>query len=181
MIRTYHRIFTMPNKDTFSIQEIGKLIKRYLSNSQVSVDPFARNKHWCTYTNDLNTATEAEHHMDALDFLLLLEQQKVLADLVLFDPPYSPTQLKRAYDNAGLKTTTETAWRTAGWSKERDVINRILAVGGIVISLGWDSGGMTQSRGYEFVEGLLCYHGGGRNDTIITVERKIAHQEKLWE
>ena len=169
----------MPNKDTFNIPEIGNIVKRYLRDSRVSVDPFARNKKWATYTNDLNPKTSAEYHMDVLDFLLLLVEREVQADLVIFDPPYSPTQLKRAYEDIGRTMNGQDAWRTSGWGKEKDVIDNLLTIGGIVICLGWDSSGMGVKRGYEFVEGLMCYHGGGRNDTIVTIERKTMHQPTL--
>ena len=70
------RVWAMPNPDTFSIPPIGGFVKKYLSQSRVSVDPFARNKRWATYTNDLNPETEAEYHMKANDFLAMLVEQK---------------------------------------------------------------------------------------------------------
>ena len=57
----------MPNKDTFSVAPIGAFVKKYLAQSRVSVDPFARNKAWATYTNDLNPSTSAQRHLDAED------------------------------------------------------------------------------------------------------------------
>ena len=55
----------MLNSDTFSVKPIGEFVQRYLKESKVSIDPFARNKRWATHTNDINPKTEAEHHMDA--------------------------------------------------------------------------------------------------------------------
>lgn len=71
----------MPNADTFSIPPIAGFVQKYLLKSTVSIDPFARNKRWATHTNDLNPETAAEHHMDAGDFLKLMAQQGVKADL----------------------------------------------------------------------------------------------------
>src|ERR1039458_6585876 len=88
----------MPNADTFSIPTIGAFVKRYLLKSKCSVDPFARNKRWATHTNDLNPETEAEHHMEAGEFLHKLVADGVKADLVLFDPPYSPRQIMECYN-----------------------------------------------------------------------------------
>lgn len=70
----------MPNGDTFSVPVIGAWVRRYLADSKCSVDPFARNKRWATHTNDLNPATEAEHHMEARDFLRLMVERGVRAD-----------------------------------------------------------------------------------------------------
>jgi len=93
----------MPDADTFSIGPIGDFVRRYLAVSRVSVDPFARDKRWATHTNDLNPATKAEHHLDAEAFCVLLAGQGVKADLVLFDPPYSPRQISECYKSVGLE------------------------------------------------------------------------------
>jgi len=96
------RTWAMPSSDTFDVKPIGELVKRYLAESQISIDPFARNKRWATFTNDLNPKTEAEYHLDVLDFLQLLCDKQVRADLVLFDPPYSPRQMKEGYAGFGI-------------------------------------------------------------------------------
>jgi len=61
------RTWAMPNKDTFGIKPIGDFVKKHLRESKISVDPFARNKDWATYTNDLSTETSAQYHMDVED------------------------------------------------------------------------------------------------------------------
>lgn len=55
----FSRVWAMPNHDTFSVKPIGEFVRRYLDASKVSVDPFARNKQWATYTNDLDPNTSA--------------------------------------------------------------------------------------------------------------------------
>jgi len=176
---TIQRVWAMPASDTFDVAPIGELVKRYLRQSTVSIDPFARNKRWCTFTNDLNPHTAAEHHRDALVFLRWLRLRGQLADFVIFDPPYSPRQIKECYDGIGLKMGGEEAWRTQGWTQERQVIDSLLAVGGVVISCGWNSTGMGIGRPYRRLETLLVCHGAGHNDTIVVVDKKLAHQSKL--
>lgn len=168
----------MPASDTFDVLPIGELIKRHLRKSKISVDPFARNKRWATYTNDLNPETAAEYHMDAYEFLLMLKNKGVQADLVIFDPPYSPRQIKECYDSIGLKMGQLDAMRT-NWQPERDLINQILAVGGVVVSCGWNSMGMGQKRPFSQDELLIVCHGVGHNDTLVLVESKQAHQPFL--
>ena len=165
----------MPTADTFDCLPIGGFVKRYLDQSTVSIDPFARNKLWATHTNDLNTETLAEHHLDACKFLQVLRAQSVRADLVIFDPPYSPRQIKECYDGIGLKMAQMDAFRTH-WKPERDLIDRLLLTDGIVLSFGWNSIGMGKKRGYEIVEVMLVCHGPGHNDTICMAERKNGHQ-----
>jgi hypothetical protein len=167
----------MPSPDTFDIGPIGAMVKRYLRQSEISVDPFARNKRWATYTNDLNPETAAEYHLDAYDFLVMLRDKAVSPDLLIFDPPYSRQQVKEVYAGIGRHYGIQDSQdHSTNWSKERDVIDRILCVGGYVISCGWNSAGMGKERGYKPIELLLVPHGGNHNDTIVFVEQKVAHQ-----
>lgn len=171
------RVWAMPSRQTFDIPPIRALVKSYLNKSKVSIDPFARNKRWATYTNDLNHETAAEYHMQAVEFLEMLVVSEVKADLVLFDPPYSPRQVKECYESVGMAFGKEDAWITAAWSPERNAIDRILEPQGVVISFGWNSMGMGPVRGYQICEILLVSHGAAANDTIVTVERKVENKQ----
>lgn len=95
------RVWAMPDSETFNVPPIGGLVRWHLSRSKISVDPFARNKRWATYTNDLNPDTTAEYHMEALEFLTMLLNRGVQADLVIFDPPYSSRQVAECYAQVG--------------------------------------------------------------------------------
>lgn len=167
-----NREWAMPNSDTFSVKPIGEFVKRYLSNSKVSVDPFARNKEWATYTNDLNPETLAQYHLDALEFMEGLAEQSVKADLVIFDPPYSPRQLAECYKQVGRKATMQDT-QAKSWSDWKNAINNIVAPDAIVLSFGWNTVGMGKTRGFEIVEILMVCHGGMHNDTICLAEKRI--------
>ena len=131
----FSRCFAMPNAETFSIRPIGEFVQRYLAASKVSVDPFARNRDWATYTNDINPNTSAQSHQDAEAFLADLESKKVNADLVLFDPPYSPRQVMEHYQAAGLRVTQEDTQSGRLFKRVRNAIDRIVAPGGVVLSV----------------------------------------------
>jgi hypothetical protein len=167
-----NRIWAMPNSDTFSVPPIGDFVKKYLANSEISIDPFARNKRWATYTNDLNPNTDAEHHLDALEFLENIRLDGVVADLVIFDPPYSSRQVAECYQQIGRKTTMQDT-QGKSWSDWKSAIAKIISDGGIVLSFGWNSVGMGKKHGFEIVEILMVCHGGMHNDTICMAERKI--------
>lgn len=176
------RVWAMPHHETFSIQPIGNLVRRYLYQSKCSVDPFARNTKYANWRNDLNPATAADHHLEAVDFLTLLHTQGVRADLVLVDPPYSPRQVKECYDSIGRTVSQDDALLGKIRRIRKIAINNILDLGGHVITCGWNSVGMGDSLGYELVELLLVCHGSDHNDTIVTVERKamiLAEQTAL--
>lgn len=163
----------MPSADTFDCPPIEGFVKKYLMKSKVSVDPFARNRRWATYTNDLNPRTAATHHLEALDFLAYLGESLVKADLLIFDPPYSPRQLSECYSELGIECSHEDTQNGRFYREIRDAANGILSPGAVVLSFGWNSSGMGKERRFEQVELLLVAHGGGHNDTICLAEQKL--------
>lgn len=170
---TFSRVWAMPNADTFSVPPIGEFVKRYLKESTVSVDPFSRNKRWATHTNDLNPKTEAEHHMDAEEFLKMLALRGVKCDLAIMDPPYSPRQISECYKSVGLEVGMKETQSALLYQRVRNALIPILAENAIVLSFGWNSVGMGKKHGFEIEEILLCCHGGAHNDTICLAERKL--------
>jgi hypothetical protein len=173
------RVWAMPNAETFSVEPIHNFVWKYLSASKVSIDPFARNKRWATYTNDLNPDTEAEYHMDAEEFLKMLADRGEVADLVVIDPPYSPRQVKECYDGIGMKMKQDDALLGKMRSQLRQEIDRLVPEGGVVLWFGWNSTGMGAKYGFQMEEVVLVCHGSDHNDTICMAERRI--QQRLFQ
>ncbi len=165
------RAWAMPNSNTFSVKPIGDFVRRYVSTSEMSIDPFARDGEFATITNDLNPNTNAEYHLDALDFLFQCRGFSGF-DLGIFDPPYSPRQLSECYQQVGRKATMADT-QSKSWSDWKNALAPLIIVGGYVLSFGWNSVGMGKSRGFEIEEILMVCHGGMHNDTICLAERKI--------
>ena len=171
----------MPNKETFKILPIKDLLMRYVDESKVWIDPFARNsifKQRCRWTNDLNPKYDCTHNMKALDFLQELDDTSV--DGVLFDPPYTLRQVKECYENVGHDFTYSDSINAGNWTWEKEEVDRIVAPDGIVISFGYNSVGMGINNGFKIEEILLVCHGGAHNDTIVTVERNVQSQNSLF-
>ena len=57
-------------------------------------------------------------------------------------------------------------------------ISRIVKYNGVVITCGWNSGGIGKKYGFEIEEILLVPHGGWHNDTIVVVERKTKNDKQ---
>ena len=173
----FNRIWAMPNHNTFTIRPIRELIGRYIVVGDF-IDPFARNSPFnsaCKFTNDLNPGAETTHHMEALDFLNEIGGEYSGA---LFDPPYSPRQISECYKSVGREVHTQDT-QSSFYGDRKKALAKIIKVGGVVISCGWNSGGLGKNLGFEIEEILLVPHGGAHNDTIVTVERKIFHQTLL--
>ena len=164
--------WAMPSKNTFDVPVIARFVEKYMQGVGVSVDPFARNKRLATYTNDLNPKTKAQYHMDAEDFLKMLAEKGVRADLVIFDPPYSPVQMSRTYQLVKSERDWSGTHNGALYRRVRNAIMPICKVGTIVCSFGWNSAGMGARHGFDRIEMMVVCHGGGHNDTICVAERR---------
>lgn len=164
-----NRKWCMPNKNTFDIKPIKEIINKYLVDG-IIIDPFANKNKIATITNDLDKQYDTNYHMDATDFLRMFDDTSV--DMILYDPPYSPRQVSECYKNLGMTVNMKTT-QASYWSNQKKEIGRILKPNGIVITCGWNSGGIGKKYGMEIQEILLVPHGGWHNDTIVTVEKKI--------
>ena len=171
------RIWEMPNSKTFKIRCIKELIKKYLPEKGLVIDPFANE---CSIkeimnnqkyvSNDLSPEFPTDYHLEAQGFMKKFKDKE--ADLVLYDPPYSGRQVSECYKKLGRTVNMEDT-NSGYWVKFKKEISRIAKDGSIVISFGWNSGGIGKKYGFEIIEILLVAHGGGHYDTIVTVERKV--------
>lgn len=166
----YNRIWAMPSKWTFTIMPIKHLIHRYINDDgRLWIDPFSGTSRIAKISNDINPIHSANTTGTAIDFIKSLNGEY---DGVLFDPPYSPRQIKEVYESADIKNSFENT-QASFWSIPKDLIAPKIKRNGIAISFGWNSGGFGKNRGFELIEILLVPHGGAHNDTIVTVERKL--------
>lgn len=174
------RIWDMPNSDTMLVPSIRSFTLEYLAKSRVSVDPFARNCRLATYTNDLNPDTAAEYHMEAGEFLSMLVARGVVADLLIFDPPYSPRQVKECYDGIGRKMNQTDAMTARMRGEWRAAAAPVMGPGAVVLSFGWNTVGFGINAGYAIERIQLVCHGSDHNDTICMAERKLPVDPELF-
>jgi hypothetical protein len=167
----FSRVWAMPNKLTFTIKPIKELIEKYVKENQVIIDPFANESKYGTIRNDLNPEFDTHYHLDALSFLKLMESNS--ADVVLYDPPYSITQAAQCYKDYGKDKLEQNVANMSYWSNCKNEVARILKPNGIVIICGWNTNGIGLKRGFQMLEILAVPHGGSKNDTLCTVERKL--------
>lgn len=173
----FERQWAMPNGETFTIKPIRNLVRDEVLAAQerahgdaIILDPFAREAKYGTITNDLNPEYSTDFHMDGLEFMR--QQPDDSVDLVLYDPPYSITQATQLYKSYGKDKLEVSVSNMAYWARCKDEIARVLKVGGVALCCGWNSNGLGKGRGFELERILMVPHGGSKNDTIVTVERK---------
>tara|TARA_Y100001973_G_C5202396_1_gene338855 strand:+ start:1595 stop:2125 length:531 start_codon:yes stop_codon:yes gene_type:complete len=173
----FNKCFAMPNSETFKIKPIREFVEHWTTQviNPIIVDPFARNSKVGTITNDLNPDTDAMYHLKADAFLNMLVDQKIQADVVLYDPPYSPRQISECYSASGIKTTQQDT-QSSFYTIIKNLIRPLVKPNGIVLSFGWNSMGVGKTFG-KCEEVLLVNHGGAHNDTICVAQRKDRHYE----
>lgn len=169
---TIEKVWAMPNGNTFTIKPIKLFVERDVQKGGVIVDPFANSCKYGTITNDLNPEFETTYNMDALEFLKLIPSDSV--DLVLYDPPYSITQASQLYKEYGKEKLEINVSNMKYWASCKDQIARILKVGGICLSFGWNTNGIGKGRNFEMTDVLIVSHGGSKNDTLCT--REVKHE-----
>ena len=155
----------MPSKWTFTIKPIKELLSRYVGDGRGWVDPFAGMNSPAEFTNDHNPAMQAEYHMEAVEFCNQLDGKY---KGVLIDPPYSNRQVSEHYKFLGMQATqmdTTTNFRSRVFDAIRSKVD-------YAITFGWNTNGLGKGRGFECIEILIVNHGGSKNDTLVTVEKR---------
>lgn len=154
----------MPSRWTFTIPPIRNLLGEEITG--LTADPFAGQFSPAQDQNDIQPDMGSANaaHTDAL--LWLSSRPTSWYDTVLYDPPYSITQA-RMY---GKKEFSSMRY----WAQCKNEMARIIKPGGKALCFGWNSMGLGKNRGFILTRILLVAHGGSKNDTIATVERKEA-------
>lgn len=129
----------------------GKVLNLFCGKTKLNVDE---------YRVDIDPLVNPDSCMDAYKFVT---ETKMRFDTVVFDPPYNLRKAREKYGDRYIGSAT----------KIKNELPKILNSSGIIQTYGYDSVGMSKSRGFEKVAIVLVCHGGDQNDTIGLVERKI--------
>ena len=161
-----NRAWAMPNHQTFKIKPIADLLEVVVGPGWI--DPFANENSPCEITNDIDKAMPTDFHLDAVEFVEMFEDASKPG--AVFDPPYSIRQALEMYSGNRIKRSTVV----------KNQLARVIQPGGICICFGWNSNGLGAKRDFKLERLLIVAHGGEHNDTIVTVERKLNHQSRMF-
>lgn len=144
----------MPKSDVTRIQAVSNLLMESFGEREV-FDPFGgRGDH--LYIPDLLAAQRTNGEKG-----------------ILFRPPITFRQAELYIKSHGKTWDGRSSW----WEVLKDEVARITMMGGIVVSVGWDSNGIGIGRGFQMERILMVAHGGHWRDTIVTVERKVYEKD----
>jgi hypothetical protein len=173
MMTEFNVVWAMPNRWTFSIPPIAAFVNRWITGAAVIVDPFAGTSKFATHSNDLGLGG-----VDAELFVQQLLDYGLVADVVIFDPPYSPRQISECYKSIGMPITGKDTQNAVLYKRVKRSLAAILKPGGVALSFGWNSMGF--GKDWPTEELLLVQHGGAHNDTICVAQRKPISDADLW-
>lgn len=165
------RYWAMPNRWTFEIEPIQKLIHREMGDG-LWIDPFAGKSDIADITNDIDPERETDFTKKATEFLRTFDTNEVNGG-VLIDPPYSATQLKRKYSEIGMEPNRDET-NPGFYGETKDEVARICKPGAKVLTFGWNSTGVGTGRGFKKKKIVMFCHGSSRNDTICVVENFVS-------
>ena len=113
---------------------------------------------------DIDEETNPDYCIDAFDFVNYAIENDLKFDTIVLDPPYNIRKSREKYGGRWIGKFT----------KIKNVLPKILNENGTIITLGYDSVGMSKSRGFKKTAICLVCHNGDHNDTICLKEQKIS-------
>jgi hypothetical protein len=131
----------------------GKVLNLFAGRVKLDVDEYR-------VDTDKDGAV-ADYYGDACEFLMSSNQK---FDTVILDPPYNLRKSREKYAGRYIGGLTEI----------KNFLELVVTSHATIISLGYDTVGMSKSRGYEKIGVCVVCHSGDHNDTLVVVERKIA-------
>ena len=156
----FEYIKTPLHRYTFSVKPIkewvernskGKVLNLFAGKTKLKLDEFRV---------DIDKTMIADIYMDSYDFV---KQCKDKFDTIILDPPYAYRKSMEMYNGN----------KASKFNQVKDLIPNILNKDGIVITFGYHSVSMGNSRGFIQKKILLMSHGGAIHDTIVTIEKKV--------
>lgn len=147
-----------PNKWTFQQPKLklyvekfckGKVLNLFAGKTKLNVDEFRI---------DSSDEFRPDWLGDAIEFIKTTHKK---FDTIILDPPYS---LRKSYEKY------KGHYIGSKWTQVKRALVRVCNPNCRVISLGYNSQGMSKTNGFEKVAICLVCHNGDHNDTIVTVE-----------
>lgn len=156
-----------PRKYTFEMPKLkqyienichGKVLNLFAGKTRLNVNEMRI---------DLSNEYKPNYVIDAYSFVKLTNMK---FDTIILDPPYNIRKAREKYNGKYIGSFT----------KIKNEINRILNENGKIITLGYDSVGMSRCRGFEKINICLICHSGDHNDTICITEKRIDETMDLF-
>lgn len=151
-----------PRKWTFEQPKLKKWVEHWCKGKVLNLFAGKTKLNVKEYRVDSSSEFTPNYLGDAYYFITHIP--KILKfDTIILDPPYNLRKSREKYNGKYIGSFT----------KIKNLLPKLLNDGGRIIILGYDSVGMSRSRGFKKIGLCLVCHGGDHNDTIGLVEEMI--------
>jgi hypothetical protein len=111
---------------------------------------------------DIDNLMPSYYCCDAYEFTQFAKNSGLKYDTIVFDSPYNLRKSREKYGGRYIGKVT----------KIKNELADVLNPKGRIISLGYDTVGMSKSRGFRKIAICVICHNGDHNDTLCVVEEK---------
>ena len=133
----------------------GKVLNLFAGQIKLDLDEFRV---------DMSNDFRPDLNMEAEQAMRKFIEEGTFFDTVILDPPYSMRMAREKYEGR---------YYIGKFAKILNLVPRILNRNGIVITLGYKTGEMSLSRGFEVRAICLVHQGGGHDDIMASQEVSI--------
>ncbi|GGL33964.1 hypothetical protein GCM10009037_16980 [Halarchaeum grantii] len=148
---------------TFETPQVRDVVEAYLDGDVLNACAGrTRLSHPSVHRNDLDERRHADTHHDVRDLDDYLPPESF--DVVVFDPPFDADQAAEHYDGRTVGRGPSGGIWTA-----RKALARLTRPGGRVLSVGWNSVGLSHRDGFER-EAVHLFQRPQKPDVFLTVD-----------
>lgn len=158
-----HYLIQPPRKYTFEQPKLKALVESYCNGSVLNLFAGRVKLNVDETRNDIDVNMPADFHIDAYELVIKLAKNSIQYDTIILDPPYNLRKAREKYKGHYIGLFT----------KIKNELSSICSDGAYVITLGYDTVGMSKSRGFKKIAVAVICHNGDHNDTLMVVEKKI--------
>ena len=158
------RYLTQPPKRwTFEQPKLREWVESWCTGQVLNLFAGKVKLNVCEYRVDISNEYCPNSVIDAYDFVksVSMDEGGFKYDTIILDPPYNLRKSREKYGGKYIGSFT----------KIKNLLPAILVPGGRIITLGYDTVGMSKSRGFEKIAVCVICHNGDHNDTLCLVEK----------
>jgi len=152
---------------TFECPQVRRVVESYLEGTVLNAcaGKTKLNHDGEMHRNDLDERRDVDTHFDVTQLDEQLPARSF--DTIVFDPPFDPEQASEHYDENKVGRGP-----SGGIWQARNALAALCAVGGRVVSIGWNSVGLQHKDDFER-ESVHLFQRVQKPDVILVVDRKI--------
>jgi hypothetical protein len=155
---------------TFECPQVRKVVEHYLHGSVLNACAGKTSLNYPEtriHRNDIDESRDADTHADVRTLDTVLTER---FDTVVFDPPFDQEQAEEHYNGNNVGRGP-----SGGIWEARDALAELTTPGGVVLSIGWNSVGLSYKDTFQ-KEHIHLFQRICKPDVFLTVDRKIQRE-----